>query len=74
MKNKLLKVLSDALSLSETELNESSSTENIKQWDSLMHMNIIFAVEDAFSITIPDDQLSESTSVKALLSIIEQEV
>jgi acyl carrier protein len=73
MESKLLKVLSDALGIPEAELNESSSTETIKQWDSLMHMNIIFAVEDAYGITIPDEKLSDSTSVKALLSIIELE-
>jgi acyl carrier protein len=74
MKSKLLKTLSDTLGISETDLNESSSAENFMQWDSLMHMNIIFAVEDTFNITIPDSKLSESTSVKSLLSIIEQEV
>jgi acyl carrier protein len=72
VEQKLLNLLSHALDVSIDELSIESSSENIEKWDSLIQMNIIFAVEDEFNIRIPDDKLSETTSVKKLLEIIEQ--
>ena len=72
MEQKLLNLLSDTLGVPVNELNIDSSTETVANWDSLKHMNVIFAVEDEFSITIPDEKLSETTSVISLLTIIQQ--
>jgi len=72
MEQKLLNLLSDTLGVPVNELNIDSSTETVGNWDSLKHMNVIFAVEDEFSITIPDEKLSETTSVMSLLAIIQQ--
>jgi acyl carrier protein len=72
MEQRLISVLSSTLALDESQITIDSSSENIEQWDSLKHMNIIFAVEDEFNIIIPDEKLSESTNVKALLAIIKE--
>ena len=70
MQLQLISILSNTLGISIEQININSSSENIKQWDSLKHMNVIFAVEDEFNIIVPDEQLANSTSVKSLLQII----
>ena len=72
VEQKLLDLLSDALDVPLEALNIDSSSRTIENWDSLKHMSVIFAVEDKFNITIPDEKLSETTSVKSLLKIIQQ--
>jgi acyl carrier protein len=69
----LFKVISDTLGININELDIDSSSENIAPWDSLKHMNLIFAIEDEFNITIPDDSLSNSTNVTSLMKIISEQ-
>ncbi|MFT5755363.1 MAG: acyl carrier protein [Alteromonadaceae bacterium] len=69
----LFKVISDTLGISTNELDIDSSSDNIELWDSLKHMNLIFAIEDEFNITIPDDNLSDSTNVISLMKIISEQ-
>lgn len=70
MEEKLIELLSDVLNVPINQLSVESSTENVEEWDSLKHMNVIFAIEDAFGITIPDELLAETTSVKSLMSVM----
>ncbi|MFT2111493.1 acyl carrier protein [Marinomonas sp. 2405UD68-3] len=72
MEQKLLDLLSDVLGVPTESLNIESSSQTVESWDSLKHMNIIFAVEDEFGILIPDEKLSETTSVKLLLDVIQE--
>lgn len=72
VEQKLLGLLSDTLGVPIEALSIDSSSQTIENWDSLKHMSVIFAVEDKFNITIPDEKLSETTSVRSLLEIIQQ--
>lgn len=72
MEQKLLRILSDTLGVPVDTLDSNTSSAQIAKWDSLSHMNVIFAVEDAFNVIFADDKLADSTSVKALMAVIEQ--
>lgn len=70
MLNKLIDVLSKTLNTPPEQITIESDTTNIQSWDSLAHMNVIFAIEDCFDIQFTDEELENSTSVKQLLEII----
>ena len=40
------------------------------EWDSLKHMQIIFALEEQFSITFTEDEISSLNSVKDITKVI----
>ncbi|MEO1331299.1 MAG: acyl carrier protein [Pseudomonadota bacterium] len=47
---KLEKVVSDILLVSECEINDESNAKNTRNWDSLRHIELIMAIETAFQV------------------------
>ncbi len=72
MEAELLQLIAATFSIPVESLSLESNSENTEKWDSLAHMNLIFAVEDKFGVEISDDELPESMSVAKLLEIIQR--
>ena len=45
--------------------------EEQKGWDSLRHVEIVFAVEDAFAVQLSQDEMETATSLSRLVDIVE---
>lgn len=55
------------------QVNIESSPDNIAAWDSLKHMNLVFALEEDFDLTFTDDQLiAELLSAGMIIGVIEK--
>lgn len=48
-------------------VTSGSSMDNVAGWDSLRHMQLIFAFEDAFGLRLEDGEMSQLRSVEALV-------
>lgn len=70
MHPKLKSILSEVLGVDPGLVNDESSVETMAEWDSLRHMNLIFALEDAFGIRFGDEEIAQLTSVAALQAAI----
>jgi acyl carrier protein len=57
MENKIKKVMSDVFNVDVGSINNDSSPDNIENWDSLKHMNLIVALEEHFDIEFDDDDI-----------------
>lgn len=66
MDDKLRKIISEVLAVAEDYIDSSTSTKTQPKWDSLRHMNLILAIEDAFSVRFSDDEIPLLTSVTAI--------
>jgi len=49
-----------------------ANRENIDEWDSLAHLQIISEVEDKFDISIPFEEVSDIKSLSDFLKYIER--
>ena len=49
---------------------EETKREEIPAWDSLKHMQIIFAVEDEFDIQFSEEQIEKTTSIQDILEAL----
>jgi|LauGreSBDMM110SN_4_FD.fasta_scaffold547353_1 acyl carrier protein len=63
-----LKVLSTVL---KCEVDLLSSRETLSNWDSLKHIEIIFAMEDEMNIQFPEEKMSELNSVIQIIAAVE---
>ena len=52
------------------ELNDSTTSEDIDDWDSFEHINLIVAVEEEFSINIPMGKVTTMKNVGEMADII----
>lgn len=66
----IAEVLKKILNLKSVELTDSSTAKDFRGWDSLAHVDIIFAVEDKFQISIPIFTASKLTCVGDLVTFI----
>ena len=68
--NKLKQLMAQVLKVDASSINEASSMDNIKTWDSLGHMNLVLALEDEFKITIPDEDAGNISSYKLIKVVL----
>ena len=66
MNEKLRLIVAGALELDPSEIRDDTSVENQSKWDSLHHMNLIFAIEDGFGVRFDDAVLPRLTSIVAI--------
>ena len=72
-KMRILQILSNVFEVDITALNEDSSIDNIENWDSIRHLNLILALEEEFKITIPDEEVGDLVNFKLIELIINEQ-
>ena len=60
MDDKIKKIMSEVFSVSIESISEESSRQNLESWNSLNHLQMVFALEDEFQITLSP---SEATRI-----------
>lgn len=66
MTNKLFTVIAEVLEVPSAAITTQTSAATEEHWDSLRHMQIIFAVEDTFGVHFRDEEIPLLTSVQAI--------
>jgi acyl carrier protein len=69
----LKQVMATVLGVPLAAIDASASQDTLKSWDSLKHMNLVLALEQAFDVEIPDEDAAEITSY-ALIKVVLQEL
>ena len=70
MTEKINEVMAQVLAIPVESINADTSPKNVVQWDSLKHMQLIFALEEEFGITFADDTVPNLISHDALRTAI----
>ena len=70
---KLQEIMATALELPPGTIKESSSMDQVEEWDSLGHVHIMVALEQAFDLYMDVDDFAELDSVPAILHYLESE-
>ena len=67
IEQKLKKSMSQIFGIPVNKISEDASPDTIEEWDSLRHMNLILALEEAFNVKFLDEDIVELLSYKLLL-------
>lgn len=70
---KLQEIMATALELPASAIRENSTMDEIEEWDSLGHVHIMVALEQAFDLYMDVDDFAELDSVPAILQYLESE-
>ena len=71
---KLKSVMVSVFNIKQREINEKSSTDNIKSWDSLKHINLVVALEDEFKVKFSHKEFGEMINFKIINLILSQKL
>lgn len=72
MEQKIKSILSSVLNIPVNELNDNASSNNIEKWDSLHHMNVIFALEEEFGVQFSDDDIVQMSDYKTIVQKVKE--
>ena len=74
MEDRIKNVMAAIFEISVDEINDESSPDNVKSWDSLRHMNLVVALEEEFGKTFTDDEIVEMMNYNLIKMILSQKV
>ncbi len=66
------KVFTSALSINNDDFNDALEYNGVPEWDSIGHMTLISALEEAFSITFETDDIVDYSSYKKGIEILKK--
>ena len=69
IEDRIKNVLSAVFGISTMEIDDNSSPNSIKSWDSLKHMNMIVALEEEFEIEFSDNEILDMMNYKMIREI-----
>lgn len=69
---KLRQTLSAVLGVPADQVNDDTSPDNVPAWDSVMHLNLVLALEEAFAMAFTPEETLEMTSAKLIRLILEE--
>ena len=47
-------------------ISDDASSDNIENWDSLRHLNLILALEEEFGVSIPDEEVGNLVNFRLI--------
>ena len=67
---KIKQIMSAVFELPVESIIDDASIDNIENWDSLRHLNLILALEEEFGVSIPDDEVGNLVNYKLIELVI----
>ena len=63
MSDALIQLFAEVLQVDPTGLNDDSSPENVKQWDSLAAMELVAAIEEKFKVKLSTKEIMKMSTL-----------
>lgn len=67
---KIKQVMSAVFEIPAESITDYASSDNIENWDSLRHLNLILALEEEFGVSIPDEEVGNLVNYKLIEVVI----
>lgn len=58
----LKNTVASVLGVSPDDINDDSSMDNLHEWDSVKHLNLVLAIEEVFGVSMTEEQSLEMLS------------
>ncbi len=69
MEERLKEIMAQVFDVPNESINNDSSPDTIENWDSVNHMNLVLALEQAFGISFEPDEIIEMMNFELILVI-----
>jgi len=65
-------IVADTLFLTLDDVDANATQENLKNWDSIQHLNVVLALEQAFQVRFPPEDFQTMISVKTIVENLQK--
>ena len=69
---KVLNVISVVFNKPVDTLNGDSSPDTIEEWDSIMHINLVLAIEEEFGVKFTDEEILEMMNASLIVMALKE--
>lgn len=70
MTDKLIDLFAETLAIDPTRVDEASSPDTIREWDSLATMKLIAAVEETFDVRLSTREILSMRTIETIRSVL----
>lgn len=70
IQNKTRYIMSTVFEVPVEQINEDTSPDNMEDWDSIRHMNLVVALEEEFNVEFNDIEIIEMLNMALIVEII----
>lgn len=70
MADKIIDLFSETLAIDPARVQELSSPDTIREWDSLATMKLVAAVEETFSVKLSTREILSMRTIEAIRSVL----
>lgn len=70
MEQKIFEIVARVMKVDVSAITEDSSPKTLLNWDSMEHMMLIFAIEEAFGLQLSDSEIATIADVKSLAQVV----
>ncbi|KYH34810.1 acyl carrier protein [Clostridium tepidiprofundi DSM 19306] len=67
----LINIIADVLGIDKKDITINSRRDEIEEWDSLAHIQIIAEIEEQFDVNLPFEKVAEIEEISEFLKYIE---
>ena len=71
---KIKKILSDILKIKTSSINNKTTHEKIKSWDSVAHLHIVMALENNFKVSFTPNEVVSLLSYSKIMSVLKKKI
>ena len=68
----VLTIASDVLGVPANEVTLDASPQSVANWDSVQHLNLVLAVEQAFDLTFEPEELDRMKSLRDVVALVQE--
>jgi acyl carrier protein len=72
--NRVWRILADIFQVPVEQITPMSSPETLEHWDSLNHLNVVLALEQAFGIQLMPEEIDQLLSVEQIVTLVAEKV
>ena len=65
-------IASDVLGLPVADITPDTSTDTAPNWDSVQHLNLVLALEQALGLTFEPEELDQMKSIRQIVTLVER--
>lgn len=70
--DQIRQIAADVLEIPAERISAASSNENIDNWDSVRHLNLVLALEQQFHLQFEPEEIDEMSSIQNILSVLQR--
>ena len=74
IEKRIIFIMSEVFDINKDTIKDDSSTNNLVEWDSMNHMNLIVALEEEFKCDFDEDDIEIMVSFEIVKTIIENKL